>query len=64
VSRHEFDPSSLIAGILFLGIASRYLIEGFSGRHMSFPWAMPAVLTAIGLILLLRLIFHSRRQER
>jgi hypothetical protein len=54
----------LIAGILFLGIAGRYLIEGFSGRRMSFPWTMPAALTAIVLIILLRLIFHSRRQER
>jgi hypothetical protein len=64
VFRHRFDPSSLIAGILFFGLAGRYLIEGFSGRHMSFPWTMPAALTAIVLIILLRLIFHSRRGER
>jgi hypothetical protein len=64
VFRHRFDPSSLIAGILFLGIAGRYLIEGFSGRHVSFPWTMPAALTAIVVIILLRLIFHSRRQEQ
>jgi hypothetical protein len=64
VFRHRFDPSSLIAGILFLGIAGRYLIEGFSGRHVSFPWTMPAALTAIVVIMLLRLIFHSRRQEQ
>jgi hypothetical protein len=64
VFRHRFDPSSLIAAILFLGIASRYLIEGFSGRQVSFPWAMPAVLAAIIVIILLRLIFHSRRDER
>jgi hypothetical protein len=64
VFRHRFDPSSLIAGILFLGIAGRYLIEGFSGRHVSFPWTMPAALTAVVVIILLRLIFHSRRQEQ
>jgi hypothetical protein len=64
VSRHKFDPSSLVAAILFLGIASRYLIEGFGGRHVSFPWAMPAVLAAIAAIIVLRLVFRSRRDER
>jgi hypothetical protein len=29
VSRRRFDPSSLVAGLLFLTIAGRYLVEGF-----------------------------------
>jgi len=63
VFRHRFDPSSLVAGGLFLGIAARYLSEGFGGHPVSFRWAVPAVLGAIGLIALLRIVFRSRRHD-
>jgi hypothetical protein len=63
VFRHKFDLSSLAAAILFLTIAARYLVEGFAGHSMSFAWAMPAVLTSIVLIVLLRLVFRSRRRD-
>jgi hypothetical protein len=63
VFRHRFDPSSLVAAILFLGIAGRYLTEGFGGGRVSFPWAVPAVVATLVLIVLLRLVFHSRRRE-
>ena len=64
MSRRRFDPSSLVAALLFAGIASRYLVEGFSGREVSFPWAMPGVLAAIVLVIVLRLVTRSRRDER
>jgi hypothetical protein len=63
VFRHKFDLSSLAAAILFLTIAARYLVEGFGGERVSFPWAMPSVLASIVLIVLLRLVFRSRRRD-
>jgi hypothetical protein len=63
VFRHRFDPSSLVAAVLFFGIAARYLTEGFGGRPVSFAWAVPAVGGAIALIVLLRAVFQSRRRD-
>jgi ABC-type Fe3+ transport system permease subunit len=63
VFRHRFDPSSLVAAVLFFGIAARYLTEGLGGRPVSFPWAVPAVVAAIALIALLRAVFQSRRRD-
>jgi hypothetical protein len=63
VFRHRFDPSSLVAGILFLGIAARYLIEGFGGQHVSYLGAVPAVLATVVAIMLLRVVFRSRRER-
>lgn len=61
--RHRFDPSSLVAAVLFAGIAARYLIEGLGGHPVSFGWAVPAVLAAVGAIYLLRMMFRSRRRD-
>lgn len=61
--RHKFDPSSLVAAALFLGIAGRYLLEGFGGHQVSYNWAIPAVVVAVALILLLRAVFRSRRRH-
>lgn len=61
--RHRFDPSSLLAAALFLGIAGRYLVEGFGGHRVSYDWAIPAVVIAVALILLLRTVFRSRRRR-
>ncbi|GLY76727.1 hypothetical protein [Actinoallomurus iriomotensis] len=62
--RHRFDPSSLVAGLLFLTVAGRYLAEGLGGHPVSFPWAAPFVLGSIVLIVVLRMIFRSRRREQ
>jgi hypothetical protein len=63
VFRHRFDPASLVAGVLFLTIAGRYLVEGFGGHPVPFLWATPFVLGAVVLIAILRVIFRSRRRE-
>jgi hypothetical protein len=63
VFRHRFDPAALVAGVLFLTIAVRYLVAGLGGPEVTFPWAMPTVLGAVALITVLRVIFRSRRRD-
>jgi hypothetical protein len=60
VSRHKLDPSALVAGVLFLTIAGRYLAEAFGDHRLSYAWTMPFVLGSIALIYVLRLIFRRR----
>jgi hypothetical protein len=63
VFRHRFDPAALVAGVLFLTIAIRYLVQGLGGPDVTFPWAMPAVLGTVILVSALRVIFRSRRRD-
>jgi ABC-type Fe3+ transport system permease subunit len=64
VFRHRFDPSSVVAALVFLGVAVRYLVEGFGAQRVSYPYAVPAVVISIALVVVLRLVFHSGRHER
>lgn len=59
--RHRFDPSSLVAGLVFLRIAVLYLTAALTGHPVSYLWTMPAVLAAIAVIIVFRLAFRSRR---
>ena len=61
--RHRFDPSSLVAAALFLGISARYLVHGLGGPRLPFLWTVPAVVTALVLLSAIRLAFRSRRRE-
>jgi hypothetical protein len=63
VSRHEFDPSALVAGILFLGFALRYLNAGAGGHAVPYAFTTPAVLVGVVVILVLRRVFRSRRDS-
>ena len=63
MSRHRFDPSALVAGILFFGFALRYLNEGLGGHAVPYAWTTPAAIGTIVVIALLRLVFHARRRK-
>jgi hypothetical protein len=62
VFRHRFDPSSVVAAVVFLNIAGGYLNEGFGGAPVSFVWAVRGVLGGILLIVVFRALFRSRRR--
>jgi hypothetical protein len=47
VTRHEFDPGVLVAGVLFLALAVMYL--GDAAGAWSFSWIVPLVVTGGGL---------------
>lgn len=57
--RHRFDPSSLVAAVLFFGVAARYLIGG----RFSSAWTVPGVLLVLGVVVLFRVVFRSRRRD-
>ena len=61
--RHRFDPSSFVAALIFLGVAARYLVEGFGGQEVSFPWAVPSLAVSIAVIIVLRIAFRRRRRS-
>lgn len=61
--RHRFDPSSLVAALVFVNVACAYLNEAFGGTLVAFRWAVPGVVAGILVIAALRLLFRSRRRE-
>ena len=63
MSRHRFDPSALVAGLLFLGFALRYLDEGTGGHTVPYVLTTPAVAGTVVVILVLRRVFRRRRRE-
>jgi hypothetical protein len=63
VFRHRFDPSSAVAAVLFLGTAGRYLADGLGGTRVSFPWTVPLVIAGLVVMIVLRVVFRSRRRE-
>jgi hypothetical protein len=52
-----------VAAVVFLGVAVRYLVEGFGGQKVSYAWAVPSLVISIALIIVLRLVFHGRRRD-
>lgn len=61
--RHRFDPSSAVTAVLFLSVAARYLVAGLGGPRVSYGWAVPGVLTVLGVVGLVRTVFRARRRE-
>ncbi|MEV0404568.1 hypothetical protein [Actinoallomurus sp. NPDC050550] len=55
--RHRFDPSSLLAAVLFLAVACAYL----TGKAP--VWVAPGLVGALGVLFLFRVMFRSRRRE-
>lgn len=63
MSRHRFDPSALVGGLLFLGLALRYLDEGTGGHAVPYILTTPAVAATVVVILVLRQVFRRRRRD-
>ncbi|MCO6004676.1 hypothetical protein NE236_06760 [Actinoallomurus purpureus] len=57
--RHRFDPSSLVAAVVFLGIAWGYLAGGWSAA----PSVVRGVLGALVVVAVLRRVFRSRHRD-
>lgn len=47
--RHEFDLTSLVAGLVFVGIATAYLIGAYTSVRIDAGWVLPLGLVGLGL---------------
>jgi hypothetical protein len=64
VSKHRFDPGTLIAGLFFLGVAGIFLIGGFANTSILPVYGLaPAVLIGLGVVGLVRALTRSRRRD-
>jgi hypothetical protein len=49
VRRHDVDGASLVAGLLFVGIAIAYLAAAYTDLRIGAGWLLPIVLIGLGL---------------
>lgn len=62
--RHELDVFSLVAGILFLVVATAHVVdESFADLHLNGRWVAPVVLVVLGAAGLAGLV-RGRGEER
>jgi hypothetical protein len=50
--REDFDPASLIAGVIVIVLGGLLLADQLDAIHLGFGYMLPAVLAAVGGILL------------
>jgi hypothetical protein len=48
VTRHELDPVSLVAGMLFAGLGLSFLLGGTAFLSLDWQWVWPPLLIAVG----------------
>lgn len=46
--RHELDLTSLVAGLVFIGIAVAYLIGSYTSVRIDAGWVLPIGLVGLG----------------
>jgi hypothetical protein len=49
VRRHELDLASLVAGVVFIGIAVAYLVGAYTRVRIDAGWVLPIGLVGLGL---------------
>jgi len=49
VRKHDLDLTSLIAGLVFVGIAVAYLVGAYTDIHVDGGWLLPIALVGLGL---------------
>jgi len=49
VRKHPIDLTSLLAGLVFVALASVYLLAAATGNHVDASWVLPIALVALGL---------------
>ena len=47
--KHPIDLTSLLAGLVFVALASVYLLAAATGNHVDASWVLPLALVALGL---------------
>jgi hypothetical protein len=49
VRRHEFDLTSLVVGLVFVAIATAYLIGAYTDVRVEAGWVLPFGLVGLGI---------------
>jgi hypothetical protein len=63
VSRHDFDPTSLIAGLVFVVIGAVFSIAAVTDTELGTRWVWPALLIGLGLAGLAASLPRSRPRD-
>jgi hypothetical protein len=49
VRKHDLDWTSLVAGLVFVGLAAAYLVAAYADVTISAGWVLPLALIGLGL---------------
>jgi hypothetical protein len=60
MTRHDFDPLSLVAGVLFAGLGIASLAGSVDYLDVDLSWVWPLTIVALGLALLAGSVAKSR----
>jgi hypothetical protein len=50
VRRHDLDVTSLVSGLLFLGIAAIWLLGAGRALNVGHGWVLPALFVGVGAV--------------
>ncbi len=64
MTRHPLDAVSLVAGLVFAGVAAAYLIAAHSALDVDARWVLPLALIGLGLGGVVGSINTASRQRR
>jgi hypothetical protein len=62
MKRHDFDPISLVAGVLFMGLGIASLTGSVRYAEMDLSWVWPLTIAALGLALLIGAVERGRSE--
>jgi hypothetical protein len=63
VRKHSLDLTSLLAGLVFIGLAAVYLLAAATGNEVDSTWVLPIALVALGLAGLVGGITRAVRRD-
>lgn len=64
MTRHSFDPVSLVAGLVFAAVAAVYLLEAHTAVNIDGRWVLPLALIGLGIGGVLGALGTAARQRR
>jgi hypothetical protein len=62
MKRHDFDPISLVAGVLFTGLGIASLTGSVRYEDLDLSWVWPLTIAALGLALLIGAVERGSRE--
>ncbi|GAA1460318.1 mechanosensitive ion channel family protein [Nocardiopsis exhalans] len=63
MTKRGTDWGSLVAGLLFLGLAVAFVVQGSGSWELNVMWLLPVLAVGLGLAALARALFRSRPRE-